>query len=76
MNSALLSRLMGWQLFHHEHVLGVVAMMLEFDVLVERSLAAIGFIALVNGAYIVPGDLHGCPTHSFAFLGRTHVGRV
>lgn len=42
--------------------------------LIERALAAVGFIALVDGADVVSSDLNSCPAHSLALLGRAHIG--
>jgi hypothetical protein len=39
--------------------------MLQFDVLVERSLRSVGFLASLVVAYIVSGNLTCCPSQSF-----------
>jgi hypothetical protein len=53
---------------HHEQMLVIVVPVLNLDVLVQRALRTIGFIAFINVTGVVPSYLHCSPPHSFLTL--------
>ena len=61
-------RLVIFVYVEQEQMLGVVVLMLELDVLVQRPLRPIRFIALVNRTRVMPRDLHSSPPHPLLSL--------
>lgn len=59
-----------------EEVLGVVVLVLEFDVLVQRALGAVRFIAFIDVAGVVARDLHGRPAHALPAVLVLGVGQL
>lgn len=61
---------------HHEYLLGVMCFVFEFDMLVQRTLGAVGFVAFVYAANVVPSYLDRSATHSLPAFGWVFGNRL
>lgn len=61
---------------HHEHMLGVVALMLYLDMLVQRTLRPVRFVASVYRTHVMTSYLDCSTTHPLFTLRTLTRSRV